>query len=72
MPLSMLNEGERARVVRVSGDEAVRKHLGSLGIVAGTVVKAVGSSHGNMIIGVHDSRLAVNEDLARRIHVEPI
>ena len=50
----------------------MKKHLGSLGVVAGTVVTVYQVANGSMIIGVHDSRLAINEDLARRIHVEAV
>ena len=72
MPLAMMKEGERARVVNIHGADTVKKHLGSLGVVAGTVVTVYQVANGSMIIGVHDSRLAINEDLARRIHVEAV
>ena len=71
MPLAMIREGERVRVASVHGADSVRKHLGALGVVPGAVVAVLQAANGNMIIGVHDSRLAVNEDLARRIMVEP-
>lgn len=70
MPLEMTKEGDRVRVVNVHGADSVRKHLGALGVVAGAVVVVHHVTDGNMIIGVHDSRLAINEDLARRIMVE--
>ena len=69
MPLVMSKEGDRVRVVNVHGADSVRKHLGSLGVVAGALVVVHHVANGSMIIGVHDSRLAINEDLARRIHV---
>ena len=72
MPLAMMKAGEKARVLSVSGADTVQKHLGSLGVVAGTVVTVYQVANGSMIIGVHDSRLAINEDLARRIHVEAV
>ena len=43
---------------------------GALGVVAGALVTVHHVAAGNMIIGVHDSRLAINDDLARRIMVE--
>ena len=72
MPLAMVKAGEKARVQSVSGSDTVKKHLGSLGVVAGAVVSVQQVTNGSMIIGVHDSRLAINEDLARRIHVEAV
>ena len=72
MPLAMVKIGEKVRVTNVSGADSVRKHLGSLGVVAGTILTVSQIVNGSMIIGIHDSRLAINDDLARRIHVEPL
>ena len=72
MKMSDMKEGDRARIVRVTGDEAVKRHLGALGFVAGTVVKVVGASYGNMILAVHESRVAVNEATAGGIEVEAV
>ncbi len=72
MPLSMIKAGEKARVLNVSGADTVKKHLGSLGVVVGAVVEVHQVTDGNMIIGVHDSRLAINDELARRILVQAI
>ena len=71
MPLSMIKAGERARVMNVSGADTVRKHLGSLGVVAGAVVTVYQVANGSMIIGVHDSRIAINPDVAARVMVRP-
>ena len=67
-----MNEGERARIVRVNGDEAVKHHLGALGFVAGTVVRVARTSFGNMILAVHESRIAVNNETAASIEVEGV
>ena len=72
MTLAKMKEGERARIVRVTGDEAVKRHLGALGFVAGTVVKVVRTSYGNMILAVHESRVAVNDATASDIAVDPL
>ena len=72
MTLAELKEGERARIVRVTGDEAVKRHLGALGFVAGTVVMVVGASYGNLILAVHESRIAVNDSTAGGIEVNPL
>ena len=72
MTLDAVKEGERARIVRVNGDEAVKRHLGALGFVAGTVVRVVGTSYGNMILAVHESRIAVNDATAGDIEVDAI
>ena len=69
MKLGELKEGDRARIVRVSGEEAVKRHLGALGFVAGTIVRVVGESYGNMILAVHESRIAVNDATAQDVEV---
>ena len=72
MTLAAMKEGERARIVRVTGDEAVKRHLGALGFVAGTVVRVVRTSYGNMILAVHESRIAVNDATAAGVEVAAV
>ena len=72
MRLAEIGEGERARIVRVGGDEAVKRHLGALGFVAGTVVRVVRTSYGNMILAVHESRIAVNNETAEGVEVAAV
>ena len=72
MTLDAMKEGERARIVRVTGEEAVKRHLGALGFVAGTVIRVAGASYGNLILAVHESRVAVNVATARNIEVESV
>ena len=67
MPLSFFKAGESVRVMRVGGADATRKHLGSLGFSAGTVVRVIEDTDGGKIVGIHYSRLALNDELARRI-----
>ena len=72
MKLAEIGEGGRARIVRVGGDEAVKRHLGALGFVAGTVVRVVRTSYGNMILAVHESRIAVNNETAEGVEVAAV
>ena len=72
MKMSDMKEGDRARIARVDSDEAVKRHLGALGFVAGTVVRVVGASYGNMILAVHESRIAVNDATARNVEVKNV
>lgn len=69
MPLSMVEEGEPKTIVKVGGKEEVRKFLGNLGFVDGTVVTVVSSLGGNMILKVKDSRVALGRDMASKIQV---
>ena len=72
MPLSFFKVGEAARVMRVGGADATRKHLGSLGFSAGTIVRVIEDAEGGKSVGIHDSRLALNDELARRIECAPM
>ena len=70
MKLSSVEEGRRVRVMSVAGGDAVKRRLGALGFVAGALVRVVRISYGNMILAVHESRIAVDEATAGEIEVE--
>ena len=69
MPLSLIGVGKRCRIKNITGDDAVRHRLGALGFVAGVEVEIIAEMCGNFVVGVLDSRVAVDKDLARRILV---
>lgn len=69
MPLSMMEIGSIHHIKTVGGKEVVRRHLGDLGFVEGAEVTVVAESAGSLIIGIHNTRVALNQDLARRILV---
>lgn len=67
MPLTMATMGEVNKIVKVGGNERQDSFLENLGFVAGTEITVVSSIGGNLIVNVKDSRIAVNEDMARHI-----
>ncbi len=69
MPLNLIGQGNKAFVKRVSGDMDVRRFLENLGFIAGTEVTLISSIGGNVIVGVKDSRVAINSEMARHILV---
>ncbi|MCH5155090.1 MAG: ferrous iron transport protein A [Clostridiales bacterium] len=69
MPLIEAREGETMLVIRVAAEPKVRKHLENLGIMTGALLTPLSHSDGNMIVRVHDSRIAINRELAQSIHV---
>ena len=69
MPLAFMDVGARRRIRCVTGDDAMRKHLGALGFAEGVEVEVVNKAAGNVIIGVLGSRVAVDGKLAMRILV---
>ena len=69
MPLTMACIGETNTISRIGGNEETRRFLANLGFVAGTEVVVLSKLGGNVIVNVKDSRVAVNEDMARHIMV---
>ena len=67
MPLTMATMGEVNKIVKVGGNEETRRFLENLGFVAGTEITVISQFDGNLIVNVKDSRIAVNEDMARHI-----
>lgn len=72
MPLAMMNEGDKVRVMAVTGADGVRKHLGSLAIIPGAVLTVMHKAGENMILGVQDSRIAIGEDISHHVMVEAL
>ena len=69
MPLTMAGIVETNTISRIGGNEETRRFLANLGFVAGTEVVVLSKIGGNVIVNVKDSRVAVNEDMARHIMV---
>ena len=69
MPLTMLNIGETGKIKRIGGNEETRRFLNNLGFVVGAEVAVVSAIGGNVIVNIKDSRVAINEDMAKRIMV---
>ncbi len=69
MPLTMLNSGEDAAIRRIGGKDEARRFLENLGFTVGEKVRIVSSNHGNVIIQVKDSRIAVSRGIASKIMV---
>ena len=70
MPLASFSIGEKARIASIAGNDETRKRLETLGFVPGTPVRVLQVAAGNMILAVHESRVAVGKDVAMRIRVE--
>ena len=72
MPITLLNNGQEAEVIRVTGDDEMKTHLSNLGFVKGKKVKLFFFDGVNYIIMVDNSKCALNKDLAKRIYVREI
>ena len=69
MPLSMAPRDEVNVIRKIGGNEETRRYLENLGFVAGTEVTIVSQLGGNVIVNIKDSRIAINQDMARHIMV---
>ena len=69
MPLNLAVIGEENIIKKIGGSPEVRKHLEDLGFVVGGSATVVSSLGGNVIVRVKESRVAINDDLARRIMI---
>ena len=69
MPLTMAAPGETNSIKRIGGREDVRRFLENLGFVVGGDVTVVSVSHGNVIVSMKDSRIAISREMANKIMV---
>ena len=69
MPLSLAELGEENIIKRIGGTPEVKKHLENLGFVAGGTVTVVSKLGGSVIVNVKESRVAISEEMARKIMI---
>lgn len=69
MPLSLAEIGEENTVKKIGGSPEVKKHLENLGFVVGGRVTVITSLGGSVIVNVKESRVAISEEMARKIIV---
>lgn len=69
MPLCLADVGEENTIKKIGGSPEVKKHLENLGFVVGGNVTVINTLGGNVIVNVKESRVAVSEEMARKIMV---
>lgn len=69
MPLCLAEKGEENIIRKIGGSPEVKKHLEDLGFVVGGSVTVVNSLQGNVIVNIKDSRVAISEEMARKIMI---
>ena len=69
MPLPLANIGEEYLIRKVGGSPEVKKHLEDLGFVAGGTATLIPVLNGNVIVKVKEARVAISEEMARKIMV---
>jgi ferrous iron transport protein A len=69
IPLSLADPGKEQTIKKIGGNAEVRQHLENLGFVTGGSVAIISVMNGNVIVKVKESRIAISEELARKIMV---
>ena len=69
MPLVYAAPGEESIIKKIGGNDEVKRHLENLGFTTGGSVTLISSVGGNVIVKVKESRIALDEALARKVMV---
>ena len=69
MPLMLADAGTEQLIHKVGGSPEVKKHLEDLGFTAGGSITVVSALGGNIIVKVKEARVAISEEMARKIMV---
>lgn len=69
IPLSVADEGEVYTVRRLGGNPEVKQHLADMGFAVGSNVAVLSKTGGNVIVKVKETRVAISEELSRKIMV---
>lgn len=69
MPLCFADVGTDNTIKKIGGSPEVKKHLENLGFVVGGNVKIITTLSGNIIVNVKEARVAISEEMARKIMV---
>jgi len=67
MPLVLAPAGKINIVKRIGGTAEIRQFLETLGFIVGSTVTIISENHGNIIVGVKDSRIAISKEIAQKI-----
>ena len=69
MQLVLAGVGEENIIKKIGGTPEVKKHLENLGFVVGGSVTIVNTLGGNLIVNVKEARVAISEEMARKIMI---
>lgn len=69
MPLHKAKPGDIKKIKTISGNEKIRKFLFTLGCSEGEEITLISILGGNYIIGLKDSRYAIDLNMAKSIEL---
>ncbi len=69
MPIVIAPINKQLKIVRISADEKLKKHLESLGITVNGEITVLSQSGGTVVCKIKDGRIALDSDLSTKIFV---
>ena len=70
MPLMLSEIGIKQSIKKIVGKDDTRRFLKSLGIIEGSEVTIISQMHGNVIIKIKETSIAISKSIANRIMIE--
>ena len=69
MPIVIAPTNKQLKIVRISADERLKKHLESLGITVNGEITVLSQSGGTVVCKIKDGRIALDSELSTKIFV---
>ena len=69
MPLLYADINVENTIKKVGGTMQMKHHWENLGIIAGSPIRVIHRAQGNIIVDVKNSRIALSQELAKKIMV---
>lgn len=69
VPLCLADKGKPLIIKKIGGNPEVKQHLENLGFNVGGEVLIINSLGDNIIVKVKESRVAISDELARKIMI---
>lgn len=70
IPLMLADVGKDLEIVKISGTPELKHHLEDIGFVVGDIIQVLSSQSGNVIVTVKGTRIAISNEMARKIMVK--
>ena len=70
LPLYSCLSGDKAKIIKILGNDNIKKHLVELGFVDGSILSVITSHKGDVIVSLKDSKIAITKELSEKIMIE--
>lgn len=69
MPLTYADLNKIYVIKRIGGNSEIQRHLRNLGFLVDEKIRVISIANGNVIVSIKDSRIALGENLAKKIFI---